>query len=65
MENKTDVDTFEWAVGVFVNGINAVIEDHVLKARESPYAKRRWSKDLTLLQRDYAFKRNSVTTLRG
>jgi hypothetical protein len=36
----TDVDTFERAADVFVNGINAVLEDHVLRARESPYTKR-------------------------
>ena len=40
MKEITDVDTFEWAVDVFVNGINAVLEDHVPMARESPYAKR-------------------------
>jgi hypothetical protein len=64
MKEITDVDTFERASGVFVNGINAVLEDHVPRARESPHAKRWWSKDLTLLRRDYTFKRNRITTLR-
>jgi hypothetical protein len=40
MKEITDVDTFERASGVFVNGINAVLEDHVPRARESLYAKR-------------------------
>jgi hypothetical protein len=64
MKEITDIDTFERASGVFVNGINAVLEDHVPRARESPHAKRWWSKDLTLLRRDYTFKRNRITTLR-
>ena len=64
MKEITDVDTFERAADVFVNGINAVLEAHVPRARESPYAKRWWSKDLTLLRRDYTFKRNRITTLR-
>jgi hypothetical protein len=36
----TDIDTFKQAADVFVNGINAVLEAHVPRARESPYAKR-------------------------
>jgi hypothetical protein len=64
MKEITDVDTFERALGVFVNGINAVLEDCVPRARESLHAKRWWSKDLTLLRRDYTFKRNRITTLR-
>ena len=64
MKEITDVDTFERAADVFVNGINAVLEAHVPRARDSPYAKRWWSKDLTLLRRDYTFKRNRITTLR-
>jgi hypothetical protein len=64
MKEITDIDTLERASGVFVNGINAVLEDYVPRARESPYAKRWWSKDLTLLRRDYTFKRNRITTLR-
>lgn len=59
-----DVDTFERAAGVFVNDINAMLEDYVPRARESLYAKRWWSKDLMLLRRDYNFKRNRITTLR-
>jgi hypothetical protein len=40
MKEITDIDTFKRASGVFVNGINAVLEDHVPRARESLYAKR-------------------------
>jgi hypothetical protein len=40
MKEITDIDTFKRALGVFVNGINAVLEDHVPRARESLYAKR-------------------------
>jgi hypothetical protein len=55
---------FEYAVGIFVNGINAILEEHVPRAKESPYAKRWWLKDLTLLRQDYTAKRNKATTLR-
>lgn len=65
MKHNTDGDIFEWAVCVFIDSINSLLEDYVLRARESPHAKRWWSKDLTLLQRDYAFKRNSAITLYG
>jgi hypothetical protein len=64
MKAITDVNTFEWAAGVFTNGINAILEEHVPRAKESQYAKRWWSKDLTLLRQDYTSKRNMVTTLR-
>jgi hypothetical protein len=40
MKEITDVDTFERAADVFVNGINAVLEAYVPRARDSPYAKR-------------------------
>jgi hypothetical protein len=35
----TDVDTFEWAAGIFTNSINAILEEHVPRAKESLYAK--------------------------
>ena len=40
MKEITDVDTFERAADVFVNDINAVLEAHIPRVRESPYAKR-------------------------
>jgi hypothetical protein len=40
MKAITDVDTFEWAAGVFTNGINAILEERVPRAKASLYAKR-------------------------
>ena len=40
MKEITDVDTFERAADVFVNDINAVLEAHIPRVRETPYAKR-------------------------
>jgi hypothetical protein len=60
----TSTTMFEHASSIFVNGINAILKEHVPRAKESPYAKRWWSKDLTILRQDYTMKRNRVTTLR-
>jgi hypothetical protein len=64
LKKITSTTMFEHAAGIFVNGINAILEEHVPRAKESPYAKRWWSKDLTLLRQDYTAKRNKATTLR-
>jgi multisubunit Na+/H+ antiporter MnhC subunit len=31
---------FEHAVGIFVNGINTILEEYVPRVKESPYVKR-------------------------
>jgi hypothetical protein len=64
MKKITSTTVFEQAAGVSVNGINVILEEHVLRTKESPYAKRWWSKDLILLQQGYTTRRNRVTTLR-
>jgi hypothetical protein len=63
MKLITSTNVFEHAASVFVNGINAVLEEHVPRAKESPYAKRWWLKELTVLRQDYTSKRNKATTL--
>jgi hypothetical protein len=40
MKLITSTNVFEHTVSVFINGINAVLEEHVLRAKESLYAKR-------------------------
>jgi hypothetical protein len=40
MKLITSTDVFEHAASVFMNGINVVLEEHVPRAKESPYAKR-------------------------
>jgi hypothetical protein len=47
-----------------VNRINGVLEEHVSRAKELPYAKRWWSKELSILRADFTVKRNRITTLR-
>jgi ribonuclease HI len=64
MKTIGDIAVFERAAAIFINGINAVLEKHVPRAKESPFAKRWWSKELTLLRQDFTSKRNRVTTLR-
>jgi hypothetical protein len=64
MRQITSTDTFERAIGAFETIINNTLEEHVPRAKESLYAKRWWSKELTLLRRNYTSKRNRVTILR-
>jgi hypothetical protein len=64
MKTITDTATFDRAAGILVNGINRVLEEHVSRAKESPYAKRWWSKELSILRTDFTVKRNRITTLR-
>jgi hypothetical protein len=40
MKTITDIATLDRAAGILVNRINGVLEEHVLRAKESPYAKR-------------------------
>jgi hypothetical protein len=40
MRQITSTDTFERTVGAFETIINNTLEDHVLRAKESLYAKR-------------------------
>jgi len=47
-----------------VDGINRVLEEHVSRAKELPYVKRWWSKELLILRADFTVKRNRITTLR-
>ena len=44
--------------------MTSVLEDLVPRARESPYNKRWWTKELTELREGYTTRRNRVTTLR-
>jgi hypothetical protein len=60
----TDNATLDRVAGILVNGINGVLEEHVSRAKESPYAKRWWSKELSILRTDFTVKRNRITTLR-
>jgi hypothetical protein len=64
MKEVRDTAVFERVAAVFVNGINVILEKHVPRAKESPFAKRWWTNELTLLRQDFTSKRNRVTTLR-
>jgi hypothetical protein len=64
MKKITSTIVFEQAAECFNEVINAILEEHVPRAKESPYVKRWWLKDLTLLRQDYILKRNKATTLR-
>jgi hypothetical protein len=60
----TDAWLLDEAAETFLNGINVILEEHVPRARESPYAKRWWTKELSTLRKDYTILRNRITTLR-
>ena len=64
MKAITDTATLDRIAGILVNEINGVLEEHVSRAKESPYAKRWWSKELSILRADFTVKRNRITTLR-
>ena len=40
MKAITDTATLDRIAGILVNEINGVLEEHVSRAKESPYAKR-------------------------
>jgi hypothetical protein len=40
MKTIGDIAVFERAAAIFINGINAVLEKHVPRTKESPFAKR-------------------------
>jgi hypothetical protein len=64
MKTITDMATLDRVAGILVNGINEVLEEHVSRAKQSPYAKRWWSEELSILRTDFTAKRNRITTLR-
>jgi len=64
MKMITDAATLDRVAGIIVNGIIEVVEEHVSRAKESPYAKRWWSKELSTLRTDFTAERNRITTLR-
>jgi hypothetical protein len=66
-----DMDKPVWARGIldqeaktFVDKIDTVLKESVLRAKESPYVKRWWTPDLTRLRTEFSRKRNRITTLR-
>jgi hypothetical protein len=63
MMKITDTTTLDRIAGILLNGIRAVLGEHVSRAEESPYAKRRWSRELSTLRTDFTTKRNRITTL--
>lgn len=63
-ERITDAWLLDEAAKTFLNEISMILEEHVPRAKESPYAKRWWTKELSTLRKDYTIKRNRVTTLR-
>ncbi len=45
--------------------VQLAIEEHVPLAKPSPYAKRRWCKDLTTLRKEYTSLRNRFHRAKG
>jgi len=60
-QSDTDFDT---QVATFTEIISTAVRTYTPRAKPSPYAKRWWTEDLTILRRTYSSIRNSVTTAR-
>jgi hypothetical protein len=57
-------DELEMAVGNLEATVNGVLEEHVARARPSPYAKRWWTDELRTLRSSLSAARNRLTTVR-
>lgn len=62
-ECLTNTD-FDNQVEKFTVTVSTAVNTHTPRAKPSPYVKRWWTDDLTLLRRSYSSIRNSVTTAR-
>jgi hypothetical protein len=69
--DEIDIERPIWVRGIldhkakiFIDTINRVLEESVPRAKESPYAKRWWTRDLSKLRMEYTRRRNCATTLR-
>jgi hypothetical protein len=49
MKKIADTAILDQVAGVLFNWINAVLKESISRAKESPYAKRLWSKKLSIL----------------
>jgi hypothetical protein len=64
MKEITNTQALDHAAGIFLNGINTILEEQVSRAKESLYAKRWWTKGLSALRSRFTNKRNRVISLR-
>jgi deoxyribodipyrimidine photolyase len=60
----TDPDLLDFAASSFTDQVEAVLEEEVPRAKASPYAKRWWTEELSMLRDDLTMKRNRVTSMR-
>lgn len=59
-----DPSLLDIAASSFTNQVDIVLEEEVPKAKASPYAKRWWTKELTVLRDGFTEKRNCITKMR-
>jgi len=64
LSTTTDPAFLDLAAACFTAQINEVLEEEVPRARQSPYAKRWWTRELSVLRSELTRKRNYITTLR-
>ena len=57
-------DLLDFAASSFTDQVEAVLEEEVPRAKASPYAKRWWTEELSMLRDDLTMKRNRVTSMR-
>jgi hypothetical protein len=64
MKEITNTQVLDHAAGMFLNRINTILEEQVIRAKESPYVKKWWTKGLSVLRSRFTNKRNRATSLR-
>jgi hypothetical protein len=57
-------DLLDFAASSFTDQVEAVLEEEVPRAKASPYAKRWWTEELSMLRDNLTIKRNRVTSMR-
>jgi hypothetical protein len=57
-------ELLDFAASSFTDQVEAVLEEEVPRAKASPYAKRWWTEELSMLRDDLTMKRNRVTSMR-
>jgi hypothetical protein len=64
LSRVTDPHLLDFAATSFTSQVDAVLEKEVPRAKGSPYAKRWWTQELSMLRDDFTRKRNRITILR-
>jgi hypothetical protein len=62
-ERQGSTDELDYKADLLISRINDILESYVPRARQSPYNKRWWTRELTELRTEYTTRRNRIVTL--